>query len=107
MLGHGQGRVFRSKEYKAWLKEAHGEWLIQRSKLPVKKIEGRYRLCIYASPPVLNRRRDAGNLEKATSDFLVMVGIIEDDHLAKSVFTEWDDEPSPTSGIRIEITPYP
>ena len=37
------------------------------------------------------RRRDLANLEKAVSDFLVNVGVIEDDCLIESLFMEWAD----------------
>lgn len=104
MHGYGKGRVFRSPAYKEWIAEAHVAWLRQRPKMPVKSVSGRYRLSIYATPPD-KQRRDIGNLEKATSDFLVMMGIVRDDSLAKSVFTEWDDEAT-NHGIRVEITYY-
>lgn len=106
LWGYGQGRVYPTKAYKAWQAEANVAWLQQRRQLPTRHIKGRYRLCIYAAAPDARRRRDIGNLEKAVSDFLVTKEIIEDDHLAKSVFTEWDAGFLDAGNIRVEVTPY-
>jgi Holliday junction resolvase RusA-like endonuclease len=105
--GYGRGRVYPSAKYKAWIAEANVAWLQQRHRLSVKSITGRYRLSIYATPPALNRARDAGNLEKAVSDFLQMKSIIANDSLAKSVFTEWADELATTASIIVKLMPYP
>lgn len=106
LWGYGKGRVFKTKAYVAWQKEAYVAWLQQKRQQPIQHIGGRYRLCIYASPPDTRRRRDIGNLEKAVSDLLVSVGVVDDDHLAKSVFTEWDAGFLDAGYIRVEVTPY-
>lgn len=106
LWGYGRGRVYPTKAYKIWQKAAWAAWMAQRRQQPVQHIKGRYRLCIYAAAPDARRRRDIGNLEKAVSDFLVSQEVVEDDHLAKSVFTEWDAGFLDAGNIRVEVTPY-
>jgi Holliday junction resolvase RusA-like endonuclease len=97
--------VYKSASYKSWINEANVAWLLQRNKLPIKHISGRYRLEVLVHPPDM-RHRDVGNLEKATSDFLQMIGMIDNDHLAKSVFFEWSDSPQANACMEVTITPY-
>lgn len=88
--------AYLSEEYKAWKLESGGEWLKQRSRLPVRSIKGPYHLLIMVMRPD-KKRRDLGNLEKVVSDFLQDMGIIEDDCLAESITMEWRANlPSPT-----------
>lgn len=62
------------------------------------KVLGRYKLTILAVKPD-KRRRDLGNLEKAVSDILVTMGIVEDDNLCDWLVIRWV-----TEGPECEVT---
>jgi crossover junction endodeoxyribonuclease RusA len=79
----GVGRV-KTARYKAWITEAGWEARRQHA----GKVLGPYALTIIAKRPDA-RRRDLGNLEKAISDLLVSLGIIEDDYLAQRIEKLW------------------
>lgn len=53
-----------------------------------KKIDGSYKLTILAVRPD-KRKRDLGNLEKAISDILVTLQIVEDDSLCEWIEARW------------------
>ena len=79
------GGMYRSDQYASWRK--HAEWaLVGQTK--GKKIKGPYALEIIAVKPD-KRRRDLGNLEKAVSDILQHVQIIEDDYLCQDLHMKW------------------
>lgn len=90
-------RLIKSEEYKAWLTECG--WEIRRQR--AKPIKGRYRLHLEALKSD-NRRRDVGNLIKATEDLLVAMQIVEDDSLCDQVLCKWV-----ASGpqLRVIVTP--
>ena len=79
------GRMYRSKEYNDW-RDAAG-WAIS-SQAKGKGIKGEYILEIRAVKPD-KRRRDLGNLEKAISDLLQEVKVIEDDCLCQDIHILW------------------
>lgn len=86
----GKGkRLYRSEEYLAWIAEAGGCWMQQRSKQKIKHIDGHYFLDITLIPPD-RRLRDLGNYEKVLSDFCQNSGIIKNDHLCEKLSIEWD-----------------
>lgn len=91
------GRNIKSREYRDWLDEAG--WAIRQQKPPA--IKGHYRLTISAVRPD-RRARDIGNLEKPISDCLVSAGVIEDDHLAKSIMMLWS-EAEPVKGGLVSV----
>ena len=99
----GKGKVFRSTEYQAWIAEAQGCWLQQKSKQEHKTIKGEYCLSIKAARPD-KRRRDIGNLEKVVSDLLESMGVIEDDCLANRITMEWTTEI--TDGILVTVSKW-
>ena len=68
------GGMYRSKEYKAWLKTAVLNAMLQSGR---KRIDGPYKLTLEAVRPD-KRKRDLDNLLKAASDCLVQAGIIDD-----------------------------
>jgi Holliday junction resolvase RusA-like endonuclease len=74
----------KSDAYKAWLTEAGWEAKAQRP----GKIIGPYKLSIHAVRPDA-KRRDLGNLEKAVSDLLQSLQIIENDCLAEMITMRW------------------
>jgi Holliday junction resolvase RusA-like endonuclease len=88
------GRVILSKRYRDWILEAGKAVAAQ---LPHQAPLQHYRLWIEATPPDL-RRRDLGNLEKPTSDLLKRAGVIEDDHMAKSIVLKWSHLPAAKPG---------
>jgi crossover junction endodeoxyribonuclease RusA len=74
-----------SQKYAAWKK--HAEWAVV-GQVKGKNITGEYTLEIVAVKPD-KRRRDLGNLEKAVSDLLQKVKIIEDDYLCQKITMQW------------------
>lgn len=87
----------RSDHYTAWLKEAGWLALAQRP----GKITGPYKLAINAVRPD-KRRRDLGNLLKATEDLLVSIGLIEDDSKSEMIVMRWV---TTGEGVTIRIEP--
>ena len=81
----GKSRRHKSAAYKLWLKTAG--WELNRQRLPVEPI-GRCNITISAVRPD-NRRRDIGNLEKATMDLLVSMRVLQDDSLVNRSTLEW------------------
>ena len=82
------GRMYRSKEYNSW-RDAAG-WSVS-SQAKGKGIKGFYTLEVRAVKPD-KRRRDLGNLEKAISDLLQEVKVIEDDCLCQDIHLMWVKE---------------
>jgi len=77
--------MYSSEKYRVWKKTA--EWAVA-GQVKGKKITGEYTLEIVAVKPD-KRRRDLGNLEKAISDLLQHVKIIEDDCLCQEIHLRW------------------
>lgn len=94
------GRTLKSAPYRAWLRQAGLEALIQRP----SRVLGGYHMMLVATPPD-RRKRDLGNLLKATEDFLVQGGYIEDDHLARSINLAWGQFIVKGGYIDITVTP--
>lgn len=80
--------MYSSKNYTEWKK--HAEWAVA-AQVKGKKITGEYTLEIVAVKPD-KRRRDLGNLEKAISDLLQKVNVIEDDYLCQDIRIRWADK---------------
>ncbi len=76
--------ISRTKEYKAWRKNAGKEIMIQR----IRGVKGPYKLTIQAVRPD-KRHRDLGNLLEATEDLLTMMRIVEDDSLSEDIHLKW------------------
>lgn len=94
----GRGRV-KTARYIAWSHQAALSIMVQRP----KPVHGPFRLTIIATRPD-RRRRDISNLTKATEDALVANGLIEDDHLAESIYLAWSSEPPRKDAtVRVEI----
>jgi crossover junction endodeoxyribonuclease RusA len=95
----GRGKMVRTPEYKAWMGEA--AWVVAMAARDQGQLIGPYRILIKVCPPTLNRRRDVGNIEKATSDAIVKGGMVEDDSLCQEIAVRWTalDEP----GLMVEI----
>lgn len=94
----GRGRV-RTSKYKAWVSAA------APACYGAGRVEGRYVVTITADRPD-RRARDLGNLEKATADLLVHVGIVEDDHLAERIVLEWSG-PDPIKNAQVHVVVEP
>lgn len=82
-------KTLKSAEYRAWLESAG--WAVKAQRPQI--VRGPYSMTLIAGRPD-NRRRDLGNLLKATEDLLMAVGAIEDDHHARSIFMAWSDAPA-------------
>ncbi len=78
-------------------------WLLQKPSAKVKKIKGAYKLKIILSRPDA-RRRDLGNYEKALSDILQTMGIIENDYLCREQHLVWGTRVDAPSGARLILT---
>src|ERR1035441_3525931 len=74
----------RTDSYNNWLQCAGWAVIQQRP----KKIRGHYKISITAVRPD-KRRRDLGNLLKATEDLLTAQGVIEDDSLSEQINMRW------------------
>jgi Holliday junction resolvase RusA-like endonuclease len=100
----GNKRVFKSKEYISWIKEATVCWMQQKPKQKIKSIRGHYAMTIIVHRQD-DRRRDIGNLEKACSDFAQAAGIIEDDYLCARQVKEYGTESMAPLGVRLILEP--
>lgn len=97
--------MYRSAEYTTWWNLASWEIAAQRPKEPghwPKTIAGPYKLTLLVERPD-NRRRDLANLEKALSDLLQDVGLIEDDKFCHVLHMEWSGKGNQT---HIKLEPY-
>ncbi len=103
--GNSKHSVYRIPKYIKWLKEAESQWLLQRPSKSPKRIEGRYTLDITLCRPD-KRRRDLGNYEKVISDFLHLVGIIDDDNLSEKITLQWGTAEVAPLGARVTVTHY-
>ncbi len=87
--GNKRGR-HKTAQYVDWIKEAS-----TAVKGSHRQGLGPYSLAICLQRPD-KRQRDLGNYEKAVSDFLVMHGIVKDDHLCERLTMTWGTElPAP------------
>lgn len=91
------GGRFPSSEYKAWQQHAGLVLNTQPYTTVYGPIEVRY---VFGRPD--KRARDVFNLEKAVSDLLVKMKIIEDDSLIQRGIVEWN---SNIKDVKIFITP--
>jgi len=82
---HGR---FRSQRYDSWINNAGNEILRQRP----AKITGPVNLTYEFQEGRDNRKRDLGNLEKATTDLLVALRIIEadDGSIVRRISLAWN-----------------
>ncbi len=88
----GPGRV-KSKRYRAWIELCRYQhsidgWNGRDCSGPVA-VEYRYCRPRNADGQESRVKRDLGNLEKATSDMLVALGVIEDDSLIHDLRLTW------------------
>jgi crossover junction endodeoxyribonuclease RusA len=79
----GKKGLYKSKKYKDWLEEAG--WMVKQQTRD--SIEGQY--VIHISALRVAKRRDLDNIIKATSDLMVVMGIVEDDSLCMALAAEW------------------
>ncbi len=84
VLGHG--RVL-TKHHRKWRKLAMQQIMIQRCDKNIKKIAGPYHLAIIVERGDI----DLGNCEKAVSDCLEKMHVIDNDRKAESIFQRWGD----------------
>jgi len=102
-IWRGAGRhVYRSKEYTAWIAQAHGEKLIQKIK---KNIKGKFEAFIVLNPPD-KRQRDIDNYHKAILDFAQASKMIENDRLCQKLTVVWSDLRSTIGGARLILTQW-
>lgn len=89
--------MYRSAEYSAWWELA--AWEIRAQKIK-GAISGPYKLTLLVERPD-KRRRDLANLEKALSDLLQNIGLIEDDKFCQVLHMEWSGKGTQTH-IKLE-----
>ena len=97
---NGKRGRFRSPRYEAWIAEVGVEIMRQRP----AKYTGPVNLIYEFQEGFDNRKRDLGNLEKATTDILVLHRIIEadDGSIVRRISLAWN----PTiEGVRVLIEP--
>jgi crossover junction endodeoxyribonuclease RusA len=92
------GGRFRTQNYEDWIHEAG--WELKRQR-PLK-VAGPVQLLYEFQEASDRRKRDLGNLEKATTDLLVSHGIIEadDNTIVRGIRLKWDAE---VKGVRITV----
>lgn len=79
----GKGRV-KTAAYRAWI--AAAGWMIKAQR--PQPIRGKYNLLILVGPT----RADLGNCEKAVSDLLQALGVIENDRLGEEIALKRSDD---------------
>lgn len=77
----------------------------QKPTCKIKSIQGHYTLHLELNPPD-KRKRDIGNFEKAVSDWLQSMGIVENDNLCQHQEFVWCEDPSATYGCRVTIKSF-
>lgn len=87
----------RTDAYMAWIALA----LVEGRRQKPSTITGPYKLSVQAIRPD-KRKRDLGNLLKATEDLLVHLGVIEDDSHAEMISMRWVTQ---GEGVRVRIEP--
>ena len=97
-LAGNKGRA-KTAEYRAWIKEAGTRLALQRPPC----VKGRVRLLIEVSEHEVPASADVANREKAATDLLVSMGVIEGDskRYVREITLRWAD----ITGIRITIWP--
>jgi Holliday junction resolvase RusA-like endonuclease len=97
---NGKRGRFRAPRYDSWIAHAGGEILRQRP----AKFSGPVNLSYEFQEGVDRRRRDLGNLEKATTDLLVAHQIIraDDGSIVRKINLAWNPE---VEGVRVTIEP--
>jgi Holliday junction resolvase RusA-like endonuclease len=95
--------MYRSKAYIAWLRQADGEWMIQKPRGPFKTIEGAFTVQLKLSRPD-RRKRDDHNFLKATMDWAQHAGIIRDDGNSLKSTTGWVEDCEAPMGARLIFT---
>lgn len=94
-----KGKRPYTKEYTNWHNRAGWEIATQRLGQAQKRIRGRYILTF-----TLGRcKLDIGNAEKAVSDLLQHMQVIENDKLAERIILQWGD----IEGCRVELIEAP
>lgn len=88
----GKGRV-KSERYRIWRNAAGWELKAQRP----GRVRGLYDLHLIFQRKA--GRHDLGNLEKAVSDLLVEMQIVDDDAFAERIVLEWGD----VEGCRVVV----
>jgi len=87
--GRGGGRNI-GEHYKRWKAEAASLVMVQR--IGQERVSGPYALhAVFGRCFPFRARTDLGNLEKALSDLLVEMNVIDDDRLAEKITLEWGD----------------
>jgi len=96
----GNGRHFKSKNYKTWLRNA-GWQLKEQGPLP--KFDGFLAVSIEATRPD-KRKRDLDNIIKPILDLLSTEGhaVMEDDSLVHSLSVRWREE---GEGVSVHVWP--
>lgn len=94
-----RGRI-RSQKYDSWIQEAGTEIMRQRP----SKVVGPVSISYEFQEGQDRRKRDLGNLEKASTDLLVSHGIIEadDGSIVREIALKWSRE---VNGVRVTIKP--
>jgi crossover junction endodeoxyribonuclease RusA len=92
-----RGRVFRSKPYVAWLRQAGWQLAVQRPRL----VAGPVDIVIAAGKPD-RRRRDVDDLPKAILDLLTLHRVLEDDSQVMKLTASWDNS-VPPGVVRVTV----
>jgi Holliday junction resolvase RusA-like endonuclease len=93
-----RGRVYRSAEYTAWIKQAGLEWLFQRKSQP-RTISGPF--SAYLVLVRQTKKSDLDNLSKCILDFCQAQGLITNDNLCEKLYLRWGSAKEAPLGARL------
>lgn len=96
-----RGRVYRSKEYVAWIKEAALTILANRQ-VPKQKITGPFEIEISLATNI-HAGSDGDNRIKAVLDLLHRLGIIADDKHCRRGYWQWVVTAQAPLGCRVTL----
>ena len=100
---YGRGRVYKSTQYRSWIRNAGMVWISQRPLLEYRHISGPYSLVVVVNPPT-KRKVDIDNLIKVLNDFAQRFGIVQNDHLCQKFEMSYGDNESAPLGARLTFS---
>ena len=101
----GKTRVYRSRQYKLWVRQSDSWWMAQKLPGRPKIISESFKAKITLHPPD-RRRRDSDNFMKAIMDFLQRIEVIRDDSDCREHTIAWGETGKATACCVVEVESY-
>lgn len=98
LRGYGHGRVFRSHEYKAWLKEADGMFMKQKN-ICGQPVLDHFKYHIALDQSRRTHNNDSQNYVECVLDFLQRVKLIKNDSMSDGGDCAW----APVTGCVVQV----